>query len=294
MSPSEGRRGAAHLALIAVQLMFASLPIAAKLVLDVLPPAALVLFRIAGGFSILFAIGWARRPECPRPRDLGRLALLAALGVALNQLLYIEGLHRTTAINAQVIATTIPAFTLLCAVVFGVERATLASSVGIVLAAAGAICMIGPDRITLAPETTIGNLMIAVNALGYAAYLVLSKPMLSRYGSTSMIGWVFAFGALMVAPFGVVALAGSATVQQATTMDWSLVAFIVLVPTAGSYWLNAWALKRSPPSMVAAYVYLQPVLTAILAVLVLDESIGVRTLVGAGLIFGGVALSARR
>jgi drug/metabolite transporter (DMT)-like permease len=79
-----------------------------------MPPAGLVLFRVAGGALILFAIARVGvRARVRDRRDLGRLALYAILGVAINQLLFIEGLSRTTPINAQVIGTTIPVFTLM-------------------------------------------------------------------------------------------------------------------------------------------------------------------------------------
>src|SRR6185369_17651375 len=92
-------------------------------------------------------------------RDLARLALYAALGVAINQLLFIEGLSRTTAVNAQVIGTTIPVFTLMFGVVAGVDRLGSARIAGIALAAARAVYLVLPDRIQLSPETTAGDAM---------------------------------------------------------------------------------------------------------------------------------------
>ena len=286
---------AAHLALLAVQLLFSTLPIAAKYyVLPYVPPAGLVLLRTVGGAVVLAAVARARgwRPVDDR-RDLGRLALYAALGVAINQLLFIEGLSRTTAVNAQVIGTTIPAFTLMFGVLLGVDRLGPARIVGIVLAAAGAIYLVGPDRIQLSPETTAGNAMIASNALAYSLYLVLAKPILKRYDSITVITWVFAFGALFVAPFGAGSLATSGALRTMPASAWAGVAFIVLLPTVGSYWLNAWALGRSAPSVVAAYVYLQPLLTGVMAVAFQNERLDPRVVPSAALIFAGVALTTR-
>jgi drug/metabolite transporter (DMT)-like permease len=281
----------AHAALVGVQLMFATLPVAAKYALEVLPPAGLVLFRVLGAAAILFALARTgeRRPVRDRG-DLLRLALYAVLGVFANQLLFIEGLKRTTAINAQIIATTVPAFTLMFAALRGSDRATPGRVAGIALAAAGAVYLIGPDRLELSPETTAGNAMILGNALAYSLYLVLSKPLLKRYDPITVIAWVFAFGALLVTPVGAAALARSGAGSM-TWGIWAVVAFIVLVPTAGSYWLNAWALRRSRPSVVAAYMYLQPLATGVLAVMLLGETPGPRAVPSAALIFVGVALA---
>jgi drug/metabolite transporter (DMT)-like permease len=286
----------AHAALLAVQVFFSTLPIAAKYhVLPFMPPAGLVMFRVAGGAVILFAIARVGvRARVRDRRDLGRLALYAVLGVAVNQLLFIEGLSRTTPINAQVIGTTIPVFTLMFGALLGVDRLGALRVVGIALAAAGAIYLVGPDRIEITPETTIGNAMIATNALAYSLYLVLSKPILERYDSVTVMAWVFVFGTVFVAPFGVASLAGSGAIATMPWRAWAAVAFIVLVPTVGSYWLNAWALRRSAPSVVAAYIYLQPLLTGVMAVLLEGEELDPRAIPSAALIFAGVALSTRR
>jgi drug/metabolite transporter (DMT)-like permease len=254
-----------------------------------------VLLRVAGGAAVLVAVARAggRRPISSRG-DLGRLALYAVLGVAINQLLFIEGLSRTTPINAQVIGTTIPAFTLMFGIVLGADRLSASRAAGIALAAAGALYLVGPDRVAFTPETTAGNAMIATNALAYALYLVLAKPILKREDSVTVMAWVFVFGALFVAPFGAVSLAESGALATAPASAWAGVAFIVLLPTVGSYWLNAWALARSAPSVVAAYVYLQPLITGVLAVWLVGEPVDPRAVPSAALIFAGVALTARR
>lgn len=286
---------AAHAALLTVQFLFSTLPIAAKYyVLPYLPASGLVLMRVLGGAVILVAIARLGTRTAIRDKgDIARLALYAVLGVAINQLLFVEGLDRTTAINAQVIATTIPAFTLMFGLFFGLERFGAIRVAGILLAAAGAIFLVGPDRIQFTPETTIGNAMIATNALSYALYLVLSKPILKKYDSITVMAWVFFFGTIFVAPFGAVALADTSTLEAMPASAWAGLAFIILLPTVGSYVLNAWALKRSAPSVVATYVYLQPLITGALAVLLQGEPIDPRAIPAAAMIFLGVALTMR-
>lgn len=286
---------AAHAALLAVQFLFSTLPIAAKYyVLPHMGPAGLVMLRVAGGAAVLVLLARMRGRLAIRDRgDLWRLALYAVLGVAVNQLLFVEGLSRTTAINAQVIATTIPVFTLMFGAALGVDRIGRGRVAGIALAAAGAVFLVGPDRIELTPETTVGNALIAANALAYALYLVLSKPILERYDSVSVMAWVFLFGTIFVAPFGAVSLAETGALGTMPASAWAGIAFIILLPTVGSYWLNAWALRRSAPSVVASYVYLQPLLTGALAVGLQGEPIDPRAVPSAALIFLGVALTTR-
>jgi drug/metabolite transporter (DMT)-like permease len=74
---------------------------------------------------------------------------------------------------------------------------------------------------------------------------------------------------------------------------WLAVAFIIIFPTVVAYYLNAWALTRVPPSLVAVYIYLQPLIAFGFAPLLLGEKWSGRTIVAAMLIFGGVALVTR-
>lgn len=297
-----GRGGvlAPHLALVAVQCMFATWPVVAKgWVLPVLPPSVLALLRVAGATAILLAIGRIRGMAPIEGRgDIARLALYAVLGVAANQLLFVEGLARTTAVNAQVIGTSIPVFTLMFGALLGLDRITPRKLLGIALAAGGAVYLVGPERVLASwggPDggatMALGNAMIVVNALGYALYLVLSKPLIQKYGTITVIVWVFGIGALLITPFGVASYVSNGVAAEPTWRVWAAVAYIILFPTVGSYVLNAWALGRSRPSVVAVYVYLQPLLTGALAAVLLAEPLDPRAIPAAAMIFTGVALT---
>lgn len=274
-----------------VQAIFASLPIAAKFVLPELGPSGIVLFRITGSavaFAVLVQLSGA--PKVSKWKDLASLAGLAVIGVFGNQMLFLEGVKRTTAINANVLITTVPVFTLGIALLLKRERATTAKVLGILIAAAGAVTVIGPDRISLDPAGTAGAAMIAVNALLYAGYLVLSKDQLKRYPPLTVIAYVFGFGTLMVIPFGFGALRDGQVAHLSTRAAVAL-AYIVAFPSIGAYFLSVWALRRTASSQVAIWVYIQPVLTAVAAPLILGEHLTARAVIAATVIFAGLALA---
>jgi drug/metabolite transporter (DMT)-like permease len=280
-----------HLALGLVQFLFASLTVVAKFVLPSISPAGIVFFRITGSAVAFFVIqrGLVRERVSDR-RDLVAMAGLALLGVVLNQLLFLEGVKRTTAINTNIMVTTIPAFTLAIALGLGRERATWPKLGGIVLAALGAVYLIGPDRIRLDPTTAFGNALIACNTCLYAAYLVLSKRLLERYHPLTVVTHIFVFGAILILPVGLVALRHVDLWQVPGRALWGL-GYIVLFSSVLAYYLSIWALQRTASSLVAMYVYLQPVMTAVGAPLVLGERITGRAAVAAAVIFGGLALA---
>lgn len=281
-----------HLALVAVQVIFGTWPIVGKIALRALPSTGLVAVRVAGAaLAFLLLLRLRGRLVLPARADLARLALYGLLGVALNQLLYVKGLALSTAVNAALLSTSIPVFTLLVGALLGYERITTRMVAGTAIAAAGVIYLVGPLRADFSSDKTLGNFLLVANTVAYGAYIALSRDVFRRYGALTAMMWVFAFGFLFTAPVGGFYLA-HVELQTLGLGIWLAVAYIVLVPTVGAYYLNAWALERVPPSTVAVYIYLQPLMAFAVAPLVLgdEERWGARNWVAAALIFAGVAV----
>ena len=99
-------------------------------------------------------------------------------------------------------------------------------------------------------------------------------------------------GALLFAPFGMPTL-----LREAPTWSpraWWLVAYILAMPTIVAYSCNAWALGRSSPTLVTVYIYLQPIISALLAWLQLGQHISSQLAVAASLILTGVGIVSTR
>jgi drug/metabolite transporter (DMT)-like permease len=286
---------APHVALIMVQVMFGTWPIFGKIALRALPPTALVAFRVAGAaIAFLILQKMLGNVRIAGRKDYARLVLYSLLGVVLNQFLFVKGLSYTTVIDATLLGTTIPVFTLLVCLLLGLDRLSWRRIFGILLAAAGVIYLVDPMRADFSSNTTIGNILIVLNSLSYGAYIAISKDMLKRYGALAVITWIFIFGTVFTLPVGAWSMAGSSSAQNAGVLTWLVVLYIILVPTVGCYYLNAWALARVEPSTVAVYIYLQPLIAFVLAPLILSEPINSRVWVAAALIFAGVAIVSRR
>jgi drug/metabolite transporter (DMT)-like permease len=105
----------------------------------------------------------------------------------------------------------------------------------------------------------------------------------------TVITWIFIFGSIFTLPVGGYALA-STPLGGAGVGLWLAVLYIILVPTVGAYYLNAWALARVEPSTVAVYIYLQPLIAFAFAPLILNEKWNPRTWPAAAFIFSGVAV----
>jgi drug/metabolite transporter (DMT)-like permease len=217
------------------------------------------------------------------------LVLSSLLGVAGNQLLYVKGLSLTTVINATLLSTTIPVFTLAVSIALGHDQATLRNLAGISLAVAGVVYLVDPLRASFSPETTLGNLLVIANSFCYGAYIAISRDLVKRYGALKVITWLFLIAAVATVPFSAYAWSAD-SLTSVPGSAWMTLIYIVLVPTVGAYYLNAWALTRVAPSIVAIYIYLQPLVAFGLAPLLLGERLNSRTLVACALIFAGVAV----
>jgi drug/metabolite transporter (DMT)-like permease len=283
-----------HLALIAVQVLFATWPIIGKIALRTVPSVALVGFRVAGAaLTLLILAQISGSLQTIKRTDWPLLIVSSLLGLVLNQLLFTKGLSLTTAINATLLSTTIPVFTLLVGVLLGTDRATLRRLVGIALAASGVLYLIGPGRAQFSFATRAGDLLIVSNSLCYGAYIAVSKDLMKRYNALTVIAWIFVVGCVVTVPAGAISLA-HVPLGSISWGVWLAILYIVVLPTAGAYYLNGWALARVSPSTVAVYIYLQPLIAFAVAPIILGESLSVHTVIASLLIFAGVLVVTRR
>lgn len=281
-------RPSVHAALVIVQLAFGSLAVEGKLAMSPqygVSPAALAMARILGGALVFvpahLLLGTARVRAW---RDIAQLAVLALLGIVLNQGLYLAGLQRTSPLSATLLVAGIPVFTMIIAATARRGRLTLRGVAGIALALFGLTVLTG----FALPGT--GDSFVLMNSFSYSLYVVFSKHILARYGTVTVLAWTFGAGAVLFAPVGGVALVRDASSWSMPAIG--LIGFIVLVPTALAYALNAWALRRSTPGLVTVYIYLQPVVTVVLTWLQTGRAPELRSLVAGALILSGVALVA--
>jgi drug/metabolite transporter (DMT)-like permease len=171
------------------------------------------------------------------------------------------------------------------------KKATSGRLLGLAVAFFGAMVIVGAGRFEASTERLVGNLLIVGNSLSFSIYLVISRRLLAKYRPLTVVSWTFIFGTLGILPFGAATLAHQA--GQVDGSGWLAVAYIALFPTVCTYFLNVFALRRAPSSLVAIYIYLQPVIGALMAAVKLHERPSLGTFIGAGLIGCGTWLVTR-
>ena len=194
--------------------------------------------------------------------DYARLLLCALLGVSLNQIFFFQGLAQTSPVNAAAIMTTSPLFVFLAALLIYRQSFTPVKVLGLMMAFAGAAGLsLKGGRLDLGSGTTLGDLMVMINAASYGTYLVVVGPLMRRYRVMTVVAWVFGLGALVNVPLGLPYLMAVPWAAVSAGSLWGA-AYVLVFVTIGTYSLNGWALQRLPSSAVGVYIYLQPVIAA--------------------------------
>lgn len=254
-------------------------------------PAGIVLARMVGGALVFALIAWRRGVLRIAREDIPALLGCAVIGVAANQELFIQGLARSTATNASVLGATIPVFTALVAIVLGREPVRMRRLLGIAVAFAGVAALVGADQMSVADGHLAGSAMVIVNSACYGTYLVVVRPLAQKYDPLGLIAWLFIMAVPMVAPLGIIELAHAPALHAG---DIGFFAFLIAVPTVAAYGLVQIALRHTESSLVAAYIYLQPLFATVGAMFLLDEEPTARTAVCGAIVLFGVWLAAKR
>ncbi len=281
----------AHLFLFLANLIYGvSFTIAKDVVPVYVGPFGAIVIRVSVSL-LLFALSYFIfiREKIYR-RDLILIAACGLFGVALNQLLFFKGLSITTPINAALIMTTTPIMVVLISYFTGRDYMNLWRVVGILLGVCGALTIIlyGKD-VSFTGGRRFGDLCIFINAASYAVYIVIVKPLMFRYHPITIITLVFLFGSFIVWPIGY---------SEFIEIDWHLMpqmillelAFIVLATTFLAYLFNILAMKHASPGVVGIYIYSQPAIATMFALLMQKDTFSWEKMLATLMIFTGVYL----
>ena len=257
---------------------------------DYIGPSGFILLRVLGGSILFFLTFYLFIKEEVLKADIIRLIFCGLFGVAINQLFFFEGLNLTTPINAAIIMTTSPILVIVFSALIIKEKITFRKVIGIILGISGAATLIlKSGNISIENDFFLGNILIFINATSYSIYLVLVKGLMTRYHPITVMFYVFSFGLIFVLPFGISEL-NSINLNTFTTSIYLKVAFVVICTTFIAYLFNAFALKSLNPSVVSVYIYLQPVLASLIAILLKSDSLDIIKIISCLFIFIAVFL----
>ncbi len=282
----------AHLAVLAANFIFgAGYAVVKTITPEFIAPFALNVVRVLSSL-LLFWLLFLMKPSNAgfERKHLPRFLLCALTGVAINQLLFIKGLSLTTAIHSSLLSLGTPIFITIIAAWLLKEKLTLYKIAGLALGVGGATLLIlMKDNSASGKDMLLGDIMIIINAISYAFYLVLVRPLMEHYKPIHVLRWVFTFGTFMILPFGIEQFIDTNWAAFGTT-QWIALAFVALFVTFFAYLFNVYGLSVIGSSATGSYIYTQPVFAAIIAMVFMGEHFTITKALAAICIFSGVYL----
>lgn len=278
--------GAIAAALFTVFVWALSFPLT-KLALVHFQPLPLAAARFAvASLPIMAWLIW-KRPPAPTPRDTGRFLVCGLIGIALYNALLNAGQQTVSASAASFIVNTVPILTALFATLFLDERFTRWGWTGAAIGFAGVGIIVAGQPGGLSFGS--GALLIFGSAIAQAAFFVLQRPLVQRYGALPSTAYALLAGALMLTPW----LAfGLGTLTAPTTPLPTVLAVIALAvfPAVLGYAAWAHAIGHFGAARSATFLYLVPPVATLLAFALSGETPSFATIVGGLVAIGGVAL----
>ncbi|OED35192.1 multidrug transporter [Flavobacteriaceae bacterium (ex Bugula neritina AB1)] len=290
------KRTVALLAALGASLIYAVNHTIAKGVMPTyIKPFGFILLRVLGA-TLLFWVAslWGPKQKIERG-DWARIFICAFFGMVLNMLMFFKGLQLSTPINSSVIITISPILVFILSAIFINEKITFLRTFGILLGFSGAIGLIlfGNEIRQDAPNIPLGNSMLAINAIAYAVYLILMKPLTTKYHPFTLMKWLFLIGLLINLPITYSEFNEVAWTALPYHVIWKMV-FVVVGTTFFTFLLNIVALKTLKASTLGAFIYLQPLLAISFAMAVGADSLSLVKIACALLVFMGVYLVTKK
>ena len=280
----------AHISLLIATLLFGGNYWVSKILVDILNPNQLVFLRTFGAaFLFAFVYFLSVRPKLNKG-ELLRLLVAGIFGIAINQILFFSGLQYTSPVDTAIIHVSNPIIVLVLSLIFLHTKLSRWKIAGIFVGAIGAsILVLYQKELVFNPESIKGNLMILGNTTAYAIFLVIMKPILKKYDTITTMFWVYLFATILIVPY---TFADVQAIQWQQLWGWPTLSlfYIIVMVTFGAYFLIIYSLGRLSAPVVSFYIYLQPLIAAIIATIIGVESLNWVNGMAAALIFFGVYL----
>lgn len=266
---------------------------------DVMPfyvkPYAFIVFRISGASILFWIASLFIKKETINTSDYLRIFFAAIFGVSLNMLTFFKGLSYTTPINASVVMVTTPIIVLTLSAIILKEKLQTRRIIGVVIGLAGAVYLIAYGNGLHLDNRTIqwGNFLVFVNAFSYSLYLILVKKLTAKYHPITFAKWMYLLGFFMVLPFGFSELKTISWQELPTDVLYKIL-FVVVFATFFTYLFNLLAVTKLKPTTVSVFIYLQPFIATVFALMTQSDTLNIHKVIASILIFSGVYMVSRK
>ena len=283
------------LALIAVSIATIIYGVNYTIAKEVMPtfvkPYAFILIRVVGATTIFWTLGLFIKSQKIEKSDFKKIFLASVFGISINMLAFFKGLSLTTPISASVIMVTSPIMVLIFSSIFIRKAIGKQRILGVFIGLIGTILLItyGNSSSGTSSNSNLGNFLVFVNAASYGLYLVLAKNLITKYHPIVFVKWLYLFGLIFVIPIGYSEFTEIVWQKIPTTIYWTI-GFVVIFTSCVTYLFNLYGLSKLKPTTVSVFIYLQPVIASIYALIVGSDTINLIKIGATLCIFLGVYL----
>jgi drug/metabolite transporter (DMT)-like permease len=226
-----------------------------------------------------------------------RRLLLTTLGIGLvggtlYNIALNEGTSMTSASSAALIMATSPVWGMLLAAGLGVEPLRATNVVGAVVSIAGVVIILGRG-LEGGGSSLVGDLLVLVASVCFAAYTVLSRAQHGNYPALTIGAYTVFFGGLAIFPFTPLELAGWRW-ESVSAAAWIAVAYMAIFSTALGYGIWQWGIGRIGADRVLVYLYLVTLTGVVSSIVFLHEGFGLTKVLGTVVLLAGVYVAHRR
>ncbi|MBB2999956.1 MAG: DMT family transporter [Paraburkholderia tropica] len=258
--------------LVAAMLLVGSNVGIGKSIVAFLPVPLFALLRFVIALAVLWPLLRLSRMRRVKRDEWINLFLQALFGTFGFTLLMLGGVHRTSAVAAGVITSTIPAVVALFAWLFLRERPDARAFASIALAIAGiaVVNLAHTDAGSHNPGSLAGNLMVLGAVCCESLYVILSRRLTQTLAPLEICAYTHLFGFLLMLPVG---LAGAFSFDYASVPAsvWGLVVWYGLSASVFSFVLWMMGIRHVPGSIAGVFTAVLPVAAAVYGMVFLGE-----------------------
>jgi drug/metabolite transporter (DMT)-like permease len=283
----------AYLLLVGANVLYATAYVATRVTLRDVPPSTLALARLVIGALVLTPFSGRRSGQALSRGDRRAIAWMGLLGFSAAYVLSHWGIAWSTATNAALLIVVEPVALMLLSPAYLGERLSRREAIGAALAIAGTVLVV-VDGIPGVTATVVphwqGDLLLVLSGVAYASYSIFGRRVLARQASLGVTARSLVWGAAGLVPVTLAEwAAGVRPAWTATGVAGTL--YLAVAITALGYVAWNWALARVPAPRAAIFLNVQPIVGALLGVLLLDEALTSFTLIGGVALVAGLAVA---
>ncbi len=282
----------AVLALIIANMIWGAAPPIFKWALQDIGPFTLAFLRF--GLAALIILPFSIKHLKVERSDIFQVFLLGFFGVAFNISFFFLGLEFAPSINASIIASAGPIFLILFSSIFLHEKVKSKLIVGSLIGLIGVLIIMFEPIFTAQPNLNLlGNLFFFLALMGGLGHTLIGRSLTKKYEALGMTFWSFLIGTVCFLPLAYNEVANNA-IPEFTTPAVVGILFGAVLSSAVAYFLFFWALKYMQAAETGVFVYIDPIVTVIIALPLLGEKPDAFYFIGAIFVFIGIYIAEGR